>query len=57
MTTKVKVVNFGPDVIELQTQSGNNTPVPIGTVYPGDVSSSVYLHSSQDLKIVEVKKT
>lgn len=57
MTTKVKIINFGPDPVELQFVSPSGATSNIGTVYPQQVSSDVYLYSTQDLKIVEVKKS
>ena len=48
MTTKVRVVNFGPEVVEVETTSGQKQEV-----YQQQ-SRDFYVHSTEELKIKEV---
>lgn len=57
MTTHVRIINFGPDKVELQ-KINPKTGLSAGEsefLYAGQVSSALYLHDSQDVKLIERK--
>lgn len=63
MTTKILIVNYGPDAIKVSTMPKDNDPdgiftnmIPsqIDTVYPHS-SQEFYVHYFQALRIDEVK--
>ncbi len=60
MTTKVLVVNFGPDNLDVQVigkdQYLNEFPGQIERIFVQQ-SREFYVHGNQDLKITEVAKT
>jgi hypothetical protein len=55
MTTKVCVINFGPDTITVQAVDPRN-PARVfveESVFPGQVSDNVYVHNTQVLRVLE----
>jgi len=59
MTTRVHIVNFGPDVVKVVKVEPliGETPhlTDAATLYPQQ-SCDEYVHAGQELKIVEVRK-
>lgn len=49
MTTRIHIVNFGPDVVEIETQTSVGQKV-----YPQD-SANFYVYDGQDVTVKEVK--
>ncbi len=52
MTTRIHVVNFGPDVIEVSTGALYNHPA--AKVYPQD-SANLYVFDGQEVNVRELK--
>lgn len=57
MTTRVHVVNLGPDIVEVENfDPMTSAPgTKVATLYSGD-SINGYVHDSQSIKVSEKKK-
>jgi hypothetical protein len=54
MTTRVHIVNLGPDPVDVTKQNPSEEIFPVATLYPGE-SVNEYVHDTQDLTVKEKK--
>jgi hypothetical protein len=53
MTTRIHIVNFGPDVVEASVESTNVTSAP-EKIYPSQYKD-FYVYDNHDILVKEVK--